>query len=89
MNCTDMPDEELLAAVSAARGKAHRAPFAEWSKDHRGHSAIIHHTNAWAVESGELVRLCHELTKRGLAMPNCDCPAGAHDWERPTLSGGE
>lgn len=31
-----MTDEELLTKTSAARGLAHRAPFAEWSKDHKG-----------------------------------------------------
>lgn len=77
-----MTDEELIERVSAARGRAHRADFAEWSKDHRGHSSIVHHADGWASESREFVRLLNELRLRGIPMPPCDCPAGAHDWER-------
>jgi hypothetical protein len=76
-----MTDEELLAKVSAARDLAHRAPFAEWSKDHRGHSSIVNHTNAWAVRGDELMVAMVELERRGLKLPPCDCPAGAHETE--------
>lgn len=79
----DMTDEELLAKVSAARVLAHRAPFAEWSKDHRGHSSIVNHTTAWAARGYELMALADELERRGLKWPPCDCPPGAHD-----ISGG-
>ena len=78
-----MTDEELLAQVSAARGAAHRAAFAEWSKDHRGHSSIVNHTNAYAVRGDELMALADELERRGLKLPPCDCPPGSHNWERP------
>lgn len=61
-----MTDEELLAKVSAARGAAHRAPFAEWSKDHKGHSSIVNHTNAWATRGNELMALAEEVDRRGL-----------------------
>lgn len=77
-----MTDEELLAKVSAARGAAHRARFAEWSKDHRGHSSITNHTNAWATRGDELMAFADELERRGLKLPPCDCPPGAHDWEK-------
>ena len=73
-----MTNEELLRKVSEARGSAHRAPFAEWSMDHRGHSAIIHHSLAWAARSGEFFALCDELERRGLEIPPCDCPPAAH-----------
>jgi hypothetical protein len=72
-------NEELLARTSAARGLAHRAPFAEWSKDHRGHSAIVNHTHAWAERGEDFLTLAAECDRRGLALPPCDCPAGAHD----------
>lgn len=77
-----MTDEELLAKLSAARGAAHRAPFAEWSKDHRGHSAIVNHTSAYAARGHEFEQLATERACRGLPFPPCDCPAGAHDWEK-------
>ncbi len=76
-----MTDEELLAKASAARGAAHRAPFAEWSKDHRGHSAIVNHTSAYADRGAEFLALAEEVAARGLDLPPCDCPPGAHDWE--------
>jgi hypothetical protein len=81
-----MTDEELLAKVSAARGAAHRAPFAEWSKDHRDHSSIVNHTSAWATRGAELMAFADELERRGLKLPSCDCPPGAHDWEQSSLS---
>lgn len=81
-----MTDEELLAKVSAARGAAHRAPFAEWSKDHLGHSSIVNHTNAWAARGDELMALTDELERRGLKWPPCDCPPGSHDWETTVSS---
>lgn len=77
-----MTNEELLARTSAARGLAHRSPFAEWSKDHKGHSSIVNHTHAWATNSTAFVDLVNECSRRGLGIPPCDCPAGAHDWER-------
>lgn len=77
-----MTDEELLKEVSVALGEAHRAEFAEWAMDHRGHSAIVNHKDAWALRSREFVRLYGELKQRGLKLPACDCPAGAHDWGR-------
>lgn len=73
-----MTDEELLAKLSQARGAAHRAPFAEWSKDHRGHSSIVNHTDAWAARGNDFLKLSEEADRRGLKMPACDCPAGAH-----------
>lgn len=76
-----MTNEELLAKTSAARGLAHRAPFAEWSKDHRGHSSIYNHTHAWAERGDDFLTLAAECDRRGLALPPCDCPTGAHDWE--------
>lgn len=76
-----MTDEELLAQTSATLGEAHRAEFAEWSLDHRGHSAIINHKDAWAFRTREFVRLYGELKQRGLKLPKCDCPPGAHAWE--------
>ena len=72
-------DTELLQRTAQARGKAHRAPFAEWSKDHLGHSAIVRHTDAWTVRSDEFVTLLSECHRRGLVIPSCDCPEGAHD----------
>lgn len=72
-----MTDEELLQRTSAARGAAHRAEFAEWSMDHKGHSAIVHHTNGWADRSREFFELMDEVERRGLKMPPCDCPDGA------------
>lgn len=72
-------NEQLLQRTAAARGEAHRAPFAEWSKDHRGHSAIVNHTSAWATRSNEFIDLAAECKRRGLPLPDRDCPAGAHD----------
>jgi hypothetical protein len=77
-----MTDDELIAKLSAARGAAHRAPMAEWSKDHRGHSSIVNHTSAYAARGHEFLALADMAEKRGLAPPPCDCPAGSHDWER-------
>lgn len=74
-----MTDAELLEKTSRARGLAHRAPFAEWSKDHRGHSAIVHHTRAWADRSKEFFGLMDEVDRRGLKMPPCDCPPADHE----------
>lgn len=77
-----MTDAELLQRLSAARGRAHRAPLAEYSKDHRGHTAIVNHTTGWRSEGAEFIELCEMAEKRGLSMPPCDCPAGSHDWEK-------
>ncbi len=74
-----LSNDGLLSAASAARGAAHRAPFAEWSKDHTGHSAIVHHTTSWAERGHAFVDLMTECRRRGLAMPPCDCPPGSHD----------
>lgn len=73
-----MTDTELLQATAQARGAAHRAPFAEWSKDHEGHSAIVNHTNGWAERASEFAALMVEIKRRGLATPPCDCPSGSH-----------
>lgn len=73
-----MTDAELLERTAQARGLAHRAPFAEWSKDHRGHSAIVHHTRAWTDRSNDFLELMTEVDRRGLSMPACDCPPGSH-----------
>jgi hypothetical protein len=78
-----LTDDELLRRVSAARGAAHRAPFSEWSKDHRGHSSIVNHTVSFAARGNDFAALAIELRKRGLNIPACDCPEGAHDWEAP------
>jgi hypothetical protein len=72
-----MTDAELLEATSRARGLAHRAPFAEWSKDHKGHSAIVNHSHIWAQASNDYVRLADEVDRRGLSQPQCDCPSGS------------
>ena len=77
-----MTDEELLQATSAALGEAHRAEFSEWSMDHKGHSAIVNHKDAWAMRSRTFGVLYAELKQRGLKLPKCDCSPGAHDWER-------
>ena len=61
-----MTDAELLAAEKTARKAAHDAPFAEWSMDHKGHSAIINHTSAWATRSHEWMELAAECDRRGL-----------------------
>jgi hypothetical protein len=81
-----MTDEELLQRTSAARGLAHRAEFAEYSKDHRGHTSIVTHKSAWSVRGDEFAALADEVARRGLKSPPCDCPAGAHDWEAPQRS---
>lgn len=73
-----MTDQELLERISAVRGEAHRAPLAEWSKDHTGHSAIVNHSNSWAERSHTFAELMTECRGRGLAMPPCDCPTGSH-----------
>lgn len=64
-----MTDAELLASVAKARTLAHNAPFAEWSKDHRGHSAIVNHTSAWADRGRELMNLMIEVRHRDLVLP--------------------
>jgi hypothetical protein len=74
-----MTDDELIAKTSAARGFAHRASFAEWSKDHRSHSAIVNHTHAWAERGDDFMKLADECERRGLKLPACDCPPGAHE----------
>lgn len=74
-----MSDADLIARSRAALGLAHRAPFAEWSTDHRGHSAVVNHTSAWAGHSQEVLEIDRELRRRGLGAPGCDCPPGAHD----------
>lgn len=81
-----MTNEELLNRTAAARGLAHRAGFAEYSKDHKGHTSIIHHTSAWAVRGDEFITLANECERRGLKLPPCDCPPGAHDWEASVRS---
>lgn len=73
-----LSDQELLVKTADARGASHRAPFAEWSMDHRGHSAIINHTSAWADRSNEFFDLMAEVDRRGLKIPECNCPAGSH-----------
>lgn len=80
-----MTDAELLLATAEARGLAHRAPLAEWSMDHRGHSSIVNHTHAWAVHGREFTNLMVEVRRRGLECPPCDCPEGAHDLQRKSL----
>lgn len=77
-----MTDDDLLLKTSAARGVAHRAPFAEWSKDHKGHSSIVVHTSTWGARSSDLLSFVSECSRRGLPLPPCDCPQGAHDWEK-------
>jgi hypothetical protein len=82
----DLTNDELLQKTSAARGAAHRSEFAEYSKDHRGHTAIVNHVSAWAVRGDEFVALAEECSRRGLKLPPCDCQADAHDWERPPIT---
>lgn len=76
-----MTDAELLTATSVARA-AHRAPMAIWSMDHQGHSSINNHTSGYAFRGNDFMALADECEKRGLKLPQCDCPAGAHDWEK-------
>lgn len=73
-----MTDDELLAATAAARGLAHRAPFAEYSTDHLGHTRIVNHTNSWAKRSDEFMALARRCRERGLVPPPCDCHPDAH-----------
>jgi hypothetical protein len=82
-----LTNEELLARTAAARGLAHRAPFAEWSKDHKGHSSIVNHTHAWASNGTVFADLADECDQRGLEIPPCDCPPGSHDWEDSKTTG--
>lgn len=81
-----MTDEELLGRCAAARGAAHRAEFAEYSLDHQGHTRIVNHVSAWAVRGDEFAALADEVARRGLKLPPCNCPSGAHDWELPRRS---
>ncbi len=60
-----MTHQELIAALEKAEAEcerlrklAHEAPFAEYSMDHRGHTAIVHHTNAWADRGREWMAAC-------------------------------
>lgn len=64
-----MTNEELLLATARALDAAHHAPFAEWSMDHRGHSAIVNHTRAWADRGNEWAALAAEVDRRGLPQP--------------------
>lgn len=57
-------DDELAKRVDELRQAAHEAPLAEWSKDHRGHSAIVNHTNAWAQRGNEWLAAKQELERR-------------------------
>lgn len=50
--------EKAEAECDRLRKLAHNAPLAEWSKDHRGHSAIVNHTNAWASRGKEWMDTC-------------------------------
>lgn len=77
-----MTDQDLILQTSAARGRAHRAPFAEWSKDHEGHSAIVNHTSAWADHGRQWTELAAEVERRGLKQPPCDCPLGTHEVQK-------
>lgn len=61
-----LSDDELLKAIAVARKLAHDAPFAEWSKDHTGHSAIVNHTSAWSTRANEWMELVEEARRRGL-----------------------
>lgn len=69
MNLRALSDSALLGRTKEARRAAHAAPFAEWSMDHRGHSAIINHTSAWATRSREWMDLANEVDRRGLPQP--------------------
>lgn len=71
-------DEELIQLARRARGKAHRAPLAKWSMDHKGHSSINNHTRAYVDRTNDLIEIMQELDKRGIPMPECDCEEGAH-----------
>ena len=51
--------EKAEAECERLRKIAHDAPFAEWSKDHRGHSAIVNHTNAWARAGEDWMAACN------------------------------
>jgi hypothetical protein len=77
-----MTDEELLEKTSKARGNAHRSELSEWSLDHKGHSSIVNHETSWASRGHDFMALSDECAKRGLKLPPCDCPPGAHDWEK-------
>jgi hypothetical protein len=53
--------EEQERECARLRALMHDAPLAEWSKDHRGHSAIVNHTRAWADRSREWMAACNKL----------------------------
>lgn len=48
------------AECERLREAAHIAPFAEFSMDHRGHTAIVNHTNAWATRGNEWAEACRK-----------------------------
>ena len=50
--------ERLNAECERLRKLAHEAPFAEFSMDHRGHTAIVNHTSAWARAGDDWIKAC-------------------------------
>jgi hypothetical protein len=77
-------DADLLAKTAAARGAAHRAPMAMFCTENlygkpTGHFFLEDHTHAYADRAHEFSLLMAEVKRRGLEMPPCDCPEGAHD----------
>lgn len=77
-----LTDDELLRSTSEARGAAHRAPLQEWSMDHKGHSAIVNHSRAWADRGAEFNALAEECRRRKLTLPPCDCSPESHPFSR-------
>ncbi|MDE2101672.1 MAG: hypothetical protein KGL39_30780 [Patescibacteria group bacterium] len=79
-----MTNEELILKTAQARGPAHRAPMAMFCTENKygkptGHYFLEDHTTAYARRADEFFALYEECKKRGLSLPDCDCPAGAHD----------
>lgn len=60
MNREASEQKRVLERCEQLRKLAHEAPFAEYSMDHRGHTAIINHTSAWARLGNDWVKACEE-----------------------------
>jgi hypothetical protein len=71
-------DAELLAKTALARGEAHRVPMRPYRVDADGHKWVDTSSRAYAARADDFFTLMSECKKRGLEMPACDCPDGAH-----------
>lgn len=81
-----MNDESLMVAASRARGAAHRSEMSEiFEVNERGHPTGVKkiaengHAIGWILRGNEFCALAQEIKRRGLAIPDCDCPPGSHD----------